>query len=84
MSSEPRKGHFEPVLVELVAGETYWWCRCGRSQSQPFCDGSHEGSGIEPMEWQVERNRRALLCTCKQTKKAPICDNTHLTLGDNA
>ena len=84
MSGEPRKGHYEPVLVELLAGETYWWCRCGRSQSQPFCDGSHEGTGIEPMEWTVDRNRRAQLCTCKQTKKPPICDNTHLTLQDDA
>jgi len=84
MSSEPRKGHFVPALVELVAGETYWWCRCGRSQSQPFCDGSHAGSGIEPMEWRVERARPALLCTCKQTKRPPICDNTHLTLRGDA
>ena len=53
MSAEPEIGGREPVLVELVAGETYWWCRCGRSQSQPFCDGSHEGTGIEPMEWKV-------------------------------
>ena len=54
MSSEPKIGGREPVLVELVAGETYWWCRCGRSQTQPFCDGSHEGTGIEPLEWKVE------------------------------
>ena len=80
MSSEPKIGGREPVLVELVAGETCWWCRCGRSQTQPFCDGSHEGSGIEPLEWQVERNRRALLCTCKRTKTPPICDDSHLKL----
>src|SRR5579883_507338 len=80
MSNEPRIGGREPVLVELVAGETYWWCRCGRSQSQPFCDGSHEGTGIEPLEYTAERNRRALLCTCKRTKTGPICDNSHLKL----
>jgi CDGSH-type Zn-finger protein len=80
MTSEPTKGKFQPVLVELVAGETYWWCHCGKSQAQPFCDGSHEGSGIEPMEYLAERNRRALLCTCKQTKSPPICDNSHLKL----
>ena len=49
--------------------------------SQPFCDGSHEGTGIEPLEWMVQRNRRALLCTCKRTKTPPICDNSHLTLA---
>jgi len=84
MSSEPRKGHFEPVLVDLVAGETYWWGRCGCSQGRPLCHGSPEGSGIEPVEWKLERNRRVPPCTGTQTRKAPICDNTHLTLRDNA
>ena len=52
MSSEPRIGGREPVPVELVARRTYWWRRCGRSQSQTLCDGSHEGTGIEPPEWR--------------------------------
>jgi CDGSH-type Zn-finger protein len=47
------------------------------SKSQPFCDGSHEGTGIEPLEWSVSRNRRVQLCTCKQTKSPPICDGSH-------
>ena len=69
-----------PIQVDLVAGETYWWCACGRSKSQPFCDGSHEGTAFSPVEWTAERTRRALLCTCKRTGKAPICDNSHLKL----
>jgi CDGSH-type Zn-finger protein len=77
MSSEPVIGGRAPVVVDLVAGETYWWCRCGRSQAQPFCDGTHEGTGIEPLEWSVTRNRRVQLCTCKQTKSPPICDGSH-------
>ena len=77
MSSEPQIGGREPVLVELVAGETYWWCRCGRSKSQPFCDGSHEGTPFEPLEWVADRARLVNFCTCKRTKSPPFCDDSH-------
>ena len=80
MSEEPRIGGREPVLVELVAGETYWWCRCGRSKSQPFCDGSHEGTGIEPLEYKATRSRPMNFCTCKITKSPPFCDDSHKRL----
>ena len=67
----------EPIEVEVVEGETYWWCACGRSRSQPFCDGSHEGTGFEPVEFVARRSRRMLLCRCKRTHRPPICDNSH-------
>jgi len=70
----------EPIVVELKKGETYYWCRCGRSQSQPECDGSHEGTGFEPVEYTPSSDMRVKLCTCKQTKKPPFCDNSHLDL----
>ena len=78
--NEPDIGGRAPIAIEVEAGKSYWWCACGKSKAQPFCDGSHKGTGIEPMEYKAERDRRALLCTCKQTKTAPICDNSHLKL----
>jgi CDGSH-type Zn-finger protein len=67
----------QPIVLDLVAGQRYAWCRCGRSASQPFCDGSHAGTGIEPLEFVAERNQRAWLCVCKQTRRPPFCDGTH-------
>ncbi len=76
----------EPVLagrapmVENLAAGTYEWCACGRSKTQPFCDGAHKGSGIRPVVFTVETARRCALCMCKQTHNQPMCDGTHKTL----
>lgn len=66
-----------PYGVELEAGKTYWWCRCGRSASQPYCDGSHAGTGIEPLEFTPPASRKAWLCGCKATARGPFCDGAH-------
>jgi len=76
---KPRIAAKEPAVLTLEAG-TYYWCQCGRSRDQPFCDGSHHGTGIEPIEFSLSETQEVALCQCKQTKTPPYCDGTHETL----
>jgi CDGSH-type Zn-finger protein len=78
--AEPERPQLTPYQVELEAGKHYAWCRCGRSNKQPFCDGSHAGTGIEPLMFTAERTELALLCGCKDTGDPPYCDGSHLLL----
>lgn len=78
--SEPVPAQLSPYLVELEQGRVYSWCRCGRSSRQPFCDGSHKGSGIEPLTFKAERTEAVNLCGCKQTCDEPFCDGSHNVL----
>jgi CDGSH-type Zn-finger protein len=66
-----------PYLVELEEGRSYAWCRCGRSSRQPFCDGSHKGTGIEPLCFVARSTGAVNLCGCKQTGDEPFCDGSH-------
>ena len=81
--SEPVIAAAKPCLVSLVAGRTYYWCSCGRSARQPFCDGSHKGTGFEPLAFTAEDSEDALLCACKQTGSGPYCDGAHNALSDS-
>lgn len=65
-----------PVVKKLQPG-TYYWCSCGQSSDQPFCDGSHEGTTFEPLEFTVESESSVALCACKHTKNKPRCDGSH-------
>ncbi len=76
--SEPEKTN-GPTGFPVKAGETYWWCACGRSGSQPFCDGSHAGSGLAPVSYAATEDRTIWFCGCKKTQKPPLCDGSHNT-----
>lgn len=66
-----------PIGVELEAGKSYYWCSCGNSSNQPFCDGSHKGTSFTPEKVVVEETKKYYLCACKQTANAPFCDGAH-------
>jgi len=80
MSEEPNIGGRAPIAIEVKAGEELYWCACGRSSSQPFCDGSHEDTAFEPIEYIAPETKRVFFCTCKRSKTAPLCDGSHKTL----
>ncbi len=79
--SQPHIAAREPAAVEVEAGKDYWWCACGLSKNQPFCDGSHKAEGVfNPVQWTAPKTGTRWFCACKQTKNAPFCDGTHKTL----
>ena len=69
-----------PIPVDVEAGKTYWWCACGRSKTQPFCDGSHKGSEFTPVKFEATESKKAWFCACKHSAHQPLCDGTHKTL----
>jgi CDGSH-type Zn-finger protein len=77
MSDKPIIAATGPKAVELTKGETYYFCACGRSKNQPFCDGSHAGTDISPQAFTAEQDGTAYLCQCKHSKNGPFCDGSH-------
>jgi len=77
---KPQVGGTRPAVIELQAGETVYWCSCGRSRTQPFCDGSHQGTGFEPLAFTAPKSEAYWFCTCKLTAKPPFCDGAHKQL----
>lgn len=75
--AKPIVAQAAPYPVEVEAGKTYWWCVCGRSAKQPFCDGAHKGTGLAPQRYDAEASRTVWFCGCKATAKSPLCDGSH-------
>ena len=77
---KPNTSSLSSITVPLTKGENYLWCACGKSKTQPFCDGSHHGTKFKPQKFTVKRSGDVKLCNCKKSKRTPFCDDTHLDL----
>ena len=75
--TKPVRASDTPYGVEVEEGKTYFWCACGRSKKQPFCDGSHKDTGFSPVKYQATESRKVFFCGCKQTASQPLCDGSH-------
>lgn len=77
---EPHIARKAPYAVTVEAGKSYWWCACGQSRNQPFCDGSHKTTPFTPIEYKAERSETVWFCGCKHSGNKPLCDGTHKKL----
>ncbi|MEO1090093.1 MAG: CDGSH iron-sulfur domain-containing protein [Pseudomonadota bacterium] len=75
--SEPVVAQKAPFGVEVETGKTYFWCACGLSANQPFCDGSHQPTAFKPVKYTAEKSGKAWFCGCKHTGGKPLCDGSH-------
>ena len=66
-----------PIGINVLEGNSYYWCTCGLSKKQPFCDGSHKGTAFKPLLFKADQSKKVFFCTCKQTNDQPMCDGSH-------
>ena len=78
---EPIIAQRKPIAISLEKGKSYYWCACGLSKAQPFCDGSHKGSEFAPVKFEAVESKEYYLCACKHSANQPFCDGAHKTLG---
>jgi CDGSH iron-sulfur domain-containing protein 3 len=75
--TDPIRAAETPYATEVEAGKSYYWCACGKSAKQPFCDGAHAGTDITPLKYEATETRKVFFCGCKVTGKQPMCDGSH-------
>ena len=80
MSGQPVVAEKAPKPIEVEAGKTYYWCTCGKSKNQPFCNGAHKDTSFTPMAWTAEETKTVYFSQCKHTGRAPLCDGSHNNL----
>jgi CDGSH-type Zn-finger protein len=78
--TRPHCAQKAPYPVAVEAGKDYWWCACGLSKKQPFCDGSHQGGPFTPVKYSATESKTVAFCGCKASAGKPLCDGTHRTL----
>jgi len=78
--TKPTVAGTAPMPVEVEEGKSYFWCSCGKSSKQPFCDGSHKGSEFAPTKYTAEKDGKVFFCACKQSNNGPLCDGSHKQL----
>lgn len=79
IKSKPTIASKSPTVFEIEEG-TYYWCACGKSKKQPYCDGSHAGTEFNPIKFTIEEKRKIALCNCKMSENPPFCDGAHKKL----
>ncbi|MFK8019745.1 MAG: CDGSH iron-sulfur domain-containing protein [Pseudomonadales bacterium] len=75
--TNPKRASEIPYGTDVEAGKSYFWCSCGESSTQPFCDGSHQGTEFTPVKYTAEEDKRVYFCGCKATDAQPLCDGSH-------
>ena len=78
--SEAKIAQKSPIAVDVEAGKSYYWCSCGHSASQPFCDGAHKGTGFTPVKSEATESKKVYFCACKHSANPVTCDGSHAKL----